>query len=193
MALLGDRKPYASLVLAFLVALLALAASPATPGASASACKRWGDSSPTELRNSDARKAILCLVNKERDKAGLGNLDRDKKLQKAAQRHNDHMDGTGCFDHECGGEADLDSRLHGVGYLVGGLSQWAFGENIAWGSHELGTPDAIVNAWMHSPPHRANILNRDFKEIGVGFSVGTPSGGHEAGGIYTTDFGLRVG
>jgi uncharacterized protein YkwD len=193
MALLGDRKPYALLVLAFAVALLALAASPATQGASASACKKWGKSEPTDLRAGQARDAILCLLNKERDKAGLGNLDRDKKLQKAAQRHNDHMDGTGCFDHECGGEADLDSRLHGVGYLVGGLTQWAYGENIAWGSRNLGTPESIVDAWMHSPPHRANILNRDFKEIGVGFSVGTPSGGHEAGGIYTTDFGLRVG
>jgi uncharacterized protein YkwD len=193
MAILGDRKPYALLALVFALALLALAASPATQGASASACKKWGSSEPTDIRAGQARKAILCLLNKERDKAGLSNLDRDKKLQKAAQRHNDHMDGTGCFDHECGGEADLDSRLHGVGYLVGGLTQWAYGENIAWGSRDLGTPEAIVDAWMHSPPHKENILNRDFKEIGIGFSVGTPSGGHEAGGIYTTDFGLRVG
>src|SRR5262245_24155703 len=128
---LGDRKPHALLALAFLVGLFALAASPATPSASASACKKWGKAAPTELRTGQARKAILCLVNKQRDKAGLGDLDRDKKLQKAAQRHNDQMDGTGCFDHECGGEADLDSRLRGVGYLVGGLTQWAFGENIA--------------------------------------------------------------
>ena len=193
MALLGDRKPQLLLAFAFVVALLALAASPATPGAEASACKKWGDSDPTELRTGQARDAILCLVNKERDKAGLGDLDRDKRLQKAAQRHNDHMDGTGCFDHECGGEAALDSRLEGVGYLGGGLSRWAYGENIAWGLEQRGTPEAIVDAWMHSPPHKANILNRDFKEIGVGFSVGTPNGGHEAGGIYTTDFGLRVG
>lgn len=193
MAFLGYRKPQIAAALAFLAALLVLAASPATPGASASACKRWGDSQPTELRTGQARDAILCLVNKQRDQAGLGDLDRDKRLQKAAQRHNDQMDGTGCFDHACGGEADLDSRLRGVGYLVGGLTQWAYGENIAWGSRELGTPEAIVKAWMHSPPHRANILNRHFKEIGVGFSTGTPNGGREPGGIYTTDFGLRVG
>ena len=192
-ARLGYRKPRALLAFAFAVALLAFAASPATPGASASACKKWGDTEPTDLRTGQARKAILCLVNRERDKAGLGNLDRDKKLQKAAQRHNDKMDGTGCFDHECGGEAGLDARLEGVGYLANGLSQWAFGENIAWGFRESGTPEAIVDAWMHSSGHRANILSRSFKEIGVGFSVGTPSGGGEPGGIYTTDFGLRVG
>ncbi len=193
MALLGYRKPNLALALAFIVAMLALAASPATPGASASACKKWGDAEPTELRTGQARKAILCLVNKERDKAGLGNLDRDRKLQKAAQRHNDHMDGTGCFEHECGGEAGLDARLEGVGYLVGGLSQWAFGENIAWGTGGRGTPEAIVDAWMHSSGHRDNILSRSFKEIGVGFSVGTPGGSSAPGGIYTTDFGLRVG
>src|ERR1044072_2153948 len=110
MSLLGDRKPYALLALVFALTLLALTVSPATQGASASACKKWGDSQPTDLRPGQARDAILCLVNKERDKAGMGALDRDKKLQKAAQRHTDHMDGTGCFAHEWGGEPSLDSR-----------------------------------------------------------------------------------
>ena len=192
-ARLGNGMPLGLFALVVAAALLVLAASPATPGASASACKRWGDVEPTKLRTGEARKAILCLVNQERDKAGLPDLDRDRKLQKAAQRHNDHMDGTGCFDHECGGEAGLDSRLQGVGYLVGGLTRWAYGENIAWGTRSAGTPESIVDAWMHSSGHRANILNKDFKEIGVGFSVGTPDGAREPGGIYTTDFGLRVG
>ncbi len=189
----GNRATHALLALAVALVLVALAASPATPAASASACKKWGDSEPTELTRGQGRKAILCLVNKERDQAGLRDLGRDKKLQKAAQRHNDHMDGTGCFDHECGGEAGLDARLEGVGYLAGGLSQWAYGENIAWGMREQGTPESIVDAWMHSSGHRANILNSSFREIGIGFSVGTPGGGREPGGIYTTDFGLRVG
>ena len=57
----------------------------------------------------------------------------------------------------------------------------------------LGTPEAIVDAWMNSSGHRANILSRDFREIGVGFSPGTPNGGSATGGIYTTDFGLAVG
>jgi uncharacterized protein YkwD len=187
------KPPFAlGLALAFALALLAFAASPAAPSAAASACKKWGNSSPTKLRTGQARKAILCLVNQQRDQAGLHGLDRDKKLQKAAQRHNDHMDGTGCFDHECGGEADLDSRLQGVGYLTGGLLQWAYGENIAWGSGAQGTPRSIVAAWMNSPPHRANILSGSFHEIGVGFSAGTPGSSGADGGIYTTDFGLAV-
>jgi uncharacterized protein YkwD len=179
--------------LAFALALLALAATPAADRAVASACGKWGDASPTELSGGEARKAIACLINKERDKAGLNSLDRDKRLQRAAQRHNEEMDGTGCFDHACGGEGDLGNRLEDVNYLGGGLSQWAYGEIIAWGMRDHGTPEAIVDAWMNSPGHRANILNRSFRELGVGFSAGTPSRGREPGGIYTVDFGLRVG
>jgi uncharacterized protein YkwD len=164
-----------------------------TPNASASACGKWGDAEPGSISNGEARKAVHCLINKERDRAGLKNLDRDKRLQRAAQRHTDEMDGTGCFDHTCGGEGALDNRLEDVGYLVGGLSRWAFGENIAWGMRGRGTPKAIVDAWMRSAGHRANILNRDFRELGIGFAVGTPGAGNEPGGLYTADFGLRVG
>ena len=103
------------------------------------------------------------------------------------------MDGTGCFDHACNGEGELGRRLEAVGYLSGGLSRWAYGENIAWGMGSRATPEAIVDAWMHSSGHRANILSRDFRELGVGYSAGTPSGSRDQGGIYTADFGLRVG
>jgi uncharacterized protein YkwD len=190
---LSDPARRSLLAVAFTVCVLALAGSPATPGAAASACGKSANADPDSLTTGQARDAILCLVNEERDDAGLGDLDRDKRLQKAAQRHNEHMDGTGCFDHACGDEGDLGARLENVGYIVGGLSRWAYGENIAWGVREEGTPRSIVSAWMHSSGHRANILNRDFRELGVGFSPGTPGGGDAPGGIFTTDFGLRVG
>ena len=187
---LNSRKIALSLVLGALLALFALAASRPAIVAATSPCKAWGKTAPDSLRTGQARKAILCLVNKERDAHGLPDLDRNKKLQKAAQRHNDRMDGTGCFAHQCPGEAPLDVRLDE--YLAGGLSQWGIGENVAWGTGESATPQAIVQAWMNSPGHRANILSRDWREIGVGFSVGSPSSGGSDAGIYTTDFGLRV-
>ena len=173
------------------LALLALALSVPSAAEAASPCKTWGKTTPEKLRTGQARKAVLCLINKQRDQAGLPALDRNKKLQKAAQRHNERMDGTGCFSHECPGEAPLGTRLDG--YLSGGLSAWGIGENVAWGGGELGTPEAIVKAWMNSPGHRANILSRDWREVGVGFSSGSPSSGNANAGIYTTDFGLRVG
>lgn len=186
---------FAALVLAATLALVIVAGGAVTAGASgkSSACKSWGKTSPGQLTNGQARKAILCLVNRKRDNAGLRPLDRNKRLQKAAQRHTDKMSGSGCFNHECAGEGALDVRLESVDYLTGGLSQWAFGENIAWGMDSQGSPESIVDAWMNSSGHAANILSRQFRDIGVGFAPGTPSNSRANGGIYTTDFGLRVG
>ena len=166
---------------------------PARRGADvAGACKQWGDSNPDQLSNGQARAAVLCLINRARKRAGLGPFDREPKLQKAAQRHTDRMRGTGCFSHQCDGEAGLDARLRSVGYLGGDLRRWAYGENIVWGMGRRGTPSAVVDAWMGSAPHRANILSGSFREIGVGFVPGTPSSRRDSGGIYTTDFGLTV-
>jgi uncharacterized protein YkwD len=177
----------------FGLAALAVLAGAAPRASAANACSRWGDDRPDSLRPGKARKAILCLVNAKRQNAGLRPLKADKRLQRAAQKHTDRMDGSGCFDHECPGEAALGQRLEIVDYLTGGLSRWLAGENIAWGSGKRGTPKAIVEAWMNSPPHRANILNGSYRDLGVGFAAGTPNDGSDPGGIYTTNFGLRVG
>ncbi len=157
------------------------------------ACNQWGNADPMQLSNGEARAAVLCLVNRERNRAGLRPLDRDRSLQRAAQRHNDRMVGSGCFSHQCSGEADLGTRLKSSGYLRGNLRRWAYGENIAWGMERRGTPAAIVGAWMGSPPHRANILSASFRELGVGFATGSPSRKRDPGGIYTIDFGVAVG
>jgi uncharacterized protein YkwD len=189
---LGHRNIFVAAVLALALTAFAVAAAGPTPSAQASACKEWGKVMPDDLAPGQARKAIVCLLNVERQKAGVGSLDSDKKLQQAAQNHTDHMDGSGCFDHECPGEADLTQRLEGVDYLIGNLVRWICGENIAWGSDKLGTPKAIVQAWMNSPPHRSTLLNSSFHDVGIGFDAGTPSDGSDRGGIYTADFGLRV-
>jgi len=187
------RKLYPAALVALAATLLALMVSPAAASAKGSGCGPEADANPTSISNGAARDVVLCLVNKERASQGLKPFERNKRLQKAAQRHNDRMVGTGCFDHECNGESDLGKRLESVGYLGGGLTRWAYGENIAWGSGDYATPRAIVGAWMDSPPHRTSILSDDFRDIGVGFSRGTPNDGRASGTVYTTDFGLRVG
>lgn len=181
--------------LAALVAALLLAAGPATSEAQAgtSACKRYGDTPAYKLRNGPVRKAVLCMLNKERKQRGIGKLERDRKLQKAAQRHNEHMLAKKCFAHQCPGEGSLEQRLRSVDYLRSGLTAWAYGENIAWGEKGLSTPKSIVKAWMNSTGHRANILNPTFKELGVGVSDGTPYSPKAKGATYTTDFGLAKG
>ncbi|HWC25664.1 MAG TPA: CAP domain-containing protein, partial [Solirubrobacteraceae bacterium] len=88
----------------------------------------------------------------------------------------------------------LTSRVRGgTSYLRGRLASWSLGENIAWGSGERATPQEIVRAWMRSPGHRRNILERRFRNIGIGVATGAPGdvSGRPAA-TYTTDFGQRA-
>lgn len=189
-------KTRSLLAVAALLGLLALliAAGPAAQGASAAnACEEWGDRQSDEIRTGQARKAVLCLVNRERSKRGLKPLSRDKKLQSAAQIHNDYMQKKKCFSHQCPGEASLTGRLQTSNWLTRGLSGYAYGENIAWGSGHLGTPANIMKQWMNSSGHRANILSKKFAQIGVGYTKGTISSPNAVGAIITTTFGWKKG
>ena len=177
--------------LALLLAAVLLLAGPLSGAASASPCKRWGSDLPGHLSHRHARMAVRCLVNRKRENHGLHRLGRSGRLKKAAQRHTRYMDDHRCFAHECSGEPSVLSRLKKVNYIVGGLSRWLYGENIAYGGSELGTPKAIVRAWMHSPEHRHNILHPDLREIGIGFVRGIPPNPGSSGATFTTDFGMR--
>jgi uncharacterized protein YkwD len=182
-------------LLAILAAAIAalLFAPPMSGSASASACKRWGNDKPAHLRHGQARKALLCLVNRKRHQHNRGSLHRNKRLQKAAQKHTEYMESHHCFDHQCSGEKSPLGRLESTGYISGRLSRWAYGENIGWGLKRRGSPHQIVHAWMNSSEHRANILSGTFDDAGVGFVEGTPSNPHAHGGMYTMDFGMRQG
>ncbi len=93
--------------------------------------------------------------------------------------------------HNFFAHGDFVGRIRSARYLRGARG-WTVGENIAWGSWDYATPASIVDGWMHSPGHRANILHRAFREIGVGVAIGAPSpvGGQPAA-TYTTDFGFK--
>ncbi len=178
--------------LALVGVLLLLAGGAADRAQGATPCTKYGEVHADDLRNRQARASIRCFLNRERDQRGIPNLHTDKKLQKAAQKHTEVMLKKDCFSHQCPGEGDLASRLRGVDYLISGLIRWMYGENIAWGGAQLGTPKAMVKAWMNSPGHKANILNPTFRDVGVGFVPGIPGSLSAEGGMYTTDFGLRL-
>ena len=83
----------------------------------------------------------------------------------------------------------LIRRLKQTGYMRN-HRRWSIGENIAWGQGSAGNPAEIVKSWMNSPPHRRNILNRKFRQIGIGVAAGAPVAG-SSGTTYVTDFGVR--
>jgi uncharacterized protein YkwD len=180
-----------------LAGLLALAAPPAADLQADEAFARKSGvcpnahTEPQDLSADAARHAIRCLLDKRRG-GRAGGLGANGKLDNAAQRHTDHMIDRGCFAHECPGEPGMVPRVKATGYLDG-VQAWSVGENIAWGEGNLGSPAAIVQAWMDSPGHRANILNRSFEDLGIGFVHGTPDEPHAGGATYTTDFGFNHG
>lgn len=184
----------ASLLAALAVAVLVPAASPLTSEASAgSACKAWGKDQPKSLTTKQAGRAVACLVNRRRNRHGLADLDRDRRLHRSAQRHTRRMRNQRCFSHRCSGERDLVGRLRAENYLESGLRRWACAENIAWGVKSEGKPVKVVRAWMHSRSHRRAILSRTYRDMGIGFVRGTPAYGGRYGATYTVDFGLRRG
>ncbi|MFJ9928895.1 sigma-70 family RNA polymerase sigma factor [Streptomyces misionensis] len=121
---------------------------------------------------------VIALVNQERAKAGCSPLTEDPQLGRAAQAHSDDMAARHFFDHVNPDGADPGQRITAAGY------RWStYGENIAMGQQ---TPASVMNSWMNSPGHRANILNCSFRNIGVGVHDGT------GGPWWTQDFGTKM-
>ncbi|MER5728220.1 sigma-70 family RNA polymerase sigma factor [Streptomyces sp. NPDC002138] len=120
---------------------------------------------------------VIALVNNERSAAGCGPLKDNSQLRAAAQNHSDDMADRNFFAHTNPDGADPGQRITAAGY------SWStYGENIAMGQQ---TPASVMDSWMKSPGHRANILNCSFKEIGVGVRQGA------GGPWWTQDFGAR--
>lgn len=91
------------------------------------------------------------------------------------------------FAHDTPDGVDPGARMEGAGYPV---SSTTTGENLAWGAKAESAPVRIVEDWMHSPGHRANILRPEFTEVGVGVAYQAPIvGAIRPVGVYTTDFG----
>jgi uncharacterized protein YkwD len=150
----------------------------------------------TQLRPSTAnlalvRAATLCLVNRERARHGESALQPNQRLQTAAQGHSLDMSSGDYFEHDGRGGSTPLSRMRAAGYIFSSHIGYAVGENIAWGTLWLASPKSIVAGWMASPEHRANILDAEFHDSGIGVSphaIASGSGG-EPGAVYTQDFG----
>ena len=171
-----------SLALAAALTVTLAAAPPAS-----SACSGAGDS-PEHATKRALVRATLCVLNARRARHELRPLRLNRKLGSAARRHSRAMVREHFFSHTSPEGSTFVDRIRASGYLSGARS-WSVGENIAWGSGSRSTPRSIARSWMNSPGHRANILSRSFRHIGIGIASGSPVG--TGGGTYTTDFGRR--
>jgi len=112
-----------------------------------------------EIEVSDEEKTILELTNAERKKAGREPLAFNARLLAAARAHSANMVKHNKAAHELDGKTMRD-RVQDKGYKYS-----LVGENVAWNQR---SPEDVVAGWMDSPPHRENILRKEFTEIGIG-------------------------
>ncbi len=172
------------------------AAAP-TPSAGGACANAQLQPTATNLELIDA--ATLCLVNRERTSRGEVALKPNVDLQRAAQAHSADMAGGDYFAHDSRNGATPLARMRAAGYLPGSLSGYGrvgyeVGENIAWGTLWLASPTAIVAGWMSDAGHRANILDANFRDSGIGVSPHPLSSlaRGQSGAIYTQDFGRII-
>ena len=116
-----------------------------------------------ELTALELRKAARCLINTERAVRGRSKLARKRDLQRVAQKHAVTMVDTDCLAHRCGEEDELEERIRRTGYFEG-ADAWQYAESTGCGV----SAKAMVTNWMAHGYHRVNILEKTYRDIGVG-------------------------
>lgn len=114
-------------------------------------------SSP-KARGTVAEQYLFSAANAEREQRGLPPLKWDETLYRAAQRHAGEMAARESISHQYPGELDLAGRGH-----IAGAKFTVIAENVA----EAWNAPTIHDAWMHSPDHRANLLDPRVNSVGI--------------------------
>ena len=127
---------------------------------------------PTLTENNKLEKEVVTLVNQERAKLGLAPLKDNSQLSNVARTKSEDMANKNYFSHTSptyGSPFDMMKKF--------GITYTTAGENIAMGQQ---TAASVMDGWMNSSGHKANILSKDFTEIGVGVAK------DKSGTIYWT-------
>lgn len=130
------------------------------------------------------RAVTLCALNVQRRQAGLSPLRPVRALTRLAQAHTASM-----VSHHVLTHGDVRRRLRAY---TAGHGSYLLGENVGTvdaGDRSGPTVAEMVAAWMRSPPHRANILDGRFRDVGVGLMRLATDG--RPGVTFTTSFGRR--
>jgi len=135
---------------------------------------------------------VLAAVNRFRVARGLAALRESGALDRSARQHSLEMGRLGYFAHSSHDGTAFWKRIRKY-YAARNYSYWSVGENLVWRSPSLGAAGAMT-LWIASPPHRANLLSTQWRQIGisavsVAHAPGVYGGGHAV--IIATDFGTR--
>jgi uncharacterized protein YkwD len=135
---------------------------------------------------------LLGQINRVRAQRGLRPFRLSSGLTAAANQHSSSMAAKGYFSHSSANGTSFWKRI-AVFYGYRGYSNWSVGENLLWSSPDVGAP-AALRMWMTSAEHRANLLNREWREIGLAAVHAATAPGIYGGDevtVVTADFGLR--
>lgn len=135
---------------------------------------------------------VLSAVNRFRVAHGLVAVHESAGLDRSARQHSLEMGRLGYFGHSSADGTVFWRRIQHY-YPKKNFSYWSVGENLVWRSPSLGAAKAM-SLWIASPPHLANLLSKDWRQIGISAvsvanAPGVYGGGHAV--IITTDFGVR--
>lgn len=182
------------------------ATAAARPARRAARAKRRGAvrrCSPAGIRalggTARVERRVRCLINQRRALSHLRPLRYDRCLDRAAERHARDMVRRHYFAHSSRNGRGIAARVRAAGYLRR-AARWRVGENLAWGAGASAGARRTVRAWLRSRPHRANVLARGFRDVGVAVVRGAPirrdarrRGARRAPATYVVEFGARDG
>ena len=96
------------------------------------------------------------------------------------------------FDHVSPSGSTPVDRVRAAGYIPNSTVDYVIGENLAWGTLSLSTPQAIVSAWIASPGHLANILESHYIDTGIAIAPQVPASLADgaSGATYAQEFGV---
>jgi uncharacterized protein YkwD len=152
---------------------------------------------PSQVDKSSARQSalendLLREINEVRHEHGLKPFRSSPKLVAAAAQHTREMGVDGYFEHESFDSTAFWKRIQRW-YGSRGWRSWSVGENLLYSSPDL-TAGSCLEMWMESPGHRANLLSRTWREIGIAAIHFNSAAGEYEGRpvtIVTADFGVR--
>ena len=140
----------------------------------------------------DLQAQVLVAINDLRRERGLRELQLNGALSRAALGHSFSMAKHGYFSHSGWNGSPFWQRIK-PNYRPQPTSYWGVGENMAWAEPDLSADEAI-EMWLASPPHRKNLLNPAWREVGLGAVRALSAPGVYDGldvTILTADFGTR--
>ena len=129
-------------------------------------------------------EAMYCGVNIVRRAYHLGAVRGNGPLNRSSLLKADAVRRCGFSHTPCGMSFTYTFRRAGY------LPARAFGENLAWGQSDLGSPVRTIQMWLNSPPHRANLLSGRWRDLGIAVQRGRIFG-HDGVSLWVMEFGRR--